>query len=128
MVRSRACWAKAVLLSKVIDLRRAGLIRANTASITDMVSAAVFPVSLARSVTRDLRSWRTSTGRVQGATLATNDQVPRDCIALGALEGLLRRVAFFGSGVTVGGIDAPELVAHMLSVHCANCWTVGERQ
>src|SRR5271157_758496 len=44
MVRSRACWAKAVSLSKVIDLRRAGLIRANTASITDMVSAAGFPV------------------------------------------------------------------------------------
>src|ERR1019366_5444580 len=60
MVRSRVCWAKAVSLSKVMDLRRAGLIRPNTASMTDMVSAAVFPVSLAASVTRDLRSWRTS--------------------------------------------------------------------
>src|SRR5271166_6179436 len=72
MVRSRACGAKAVSLSKVIDLRRAGLIRANTASITDMVSAAVFPVSLARSVTRDLRSWRTSTGRVRVALPMTS--------------------------------------------------------
>jgi hypothetical protein len=34
----------------------AGLSRPNTASMTDMVSAAVFPVSLAASVTRDLRS------------------------------------------------------------------------
>jgi hypothetical protein len=34
MVRSRACWAKAVSLSKVMDLRSAGSIRANTASIT----------------------------------------------------------------------------------------------
>jgi hypothetical protein len=32
------------------------LSRPNTASMTDMVSAAVFPVSLAASVTRDLRS------------------------------------------------------------------------
>src|SRR5258705_122409 len=31
MVRSRACWAKAVSLSKVMDLRSAGSIRANTA-------------------------------------------------------------------------------------------------
>jgi hypothetical protein len=35
-------------------VRKAELIRSNTASITDMVSAAIFPVSLAASVTRDL--------------------------------------------------------------------------
>src|SRR5271166_4489473 len=85
MVRSRACGAKAVSLSKVIDLRRAGLIRANTASITDMVSAAVFPVSLARSVTRDLRSWRTSTGRVRLQMMRqdivmTANLTPRKCL------------------------------------------------
>src|SRR5580704_4718167 len=38
--------------------------RPNTASIAEMVSAAVFPVSRAASVTRDLRSCKTSTGRV----------------------------------------------------------------
>ena len=32
-----------------------GSMRANTASMTEMVSAAVFPTSLAASVTRDLR-------------------------------------------------------------------------
>ena len=42
MVRSKACWAKAVSLSKVMDLRSAGSTRANTARITEMVSAAVF--------------------------------------------------------------------------------------
>ena len=42
MVRSRECWAKAVSLSKVMDLRSAGSTRANTASITEMVSAASF--------------------------------------------------------------------------------------
>ena len=52
-------------VSKVMDLRSAGLTRANTASLTEMVSAAVFPASRAASVTRDLRSWRTSTGRVR---------------------------------------------------------------
>jgi 2-polyprenyl-6-methoxyphenol hydroxylase-like FAD-dependent oxidoreductase len=48
----------------VMDLRSAGSIRANTANLTEMVSAAVFPASLAASVTRDLRSWRTSNGRL----------------------------------------------------------------
>jgi hypothetical protein len=37
--------------------------RPNTASIAEMVSAAVFPVSRAASVTRDFRSRKTSTGR-----------------------------------------------------------------
>jgi hypothetical protein len=50
MVRSKACWAKAVSLSKVMDLRSAGSIRANTASMTEMVSAAVFPASRVASV------------------------------------------------------------------------------
>src|SRR5438552_2675243 len=45
--------------------------RAKTASMTEMVSAAVFPASLAASVTRDLRSWRTSTGR---AALADDNE------------------------------------------------------
>ena len=48
-----------------MDLRSVGSMRAKTASMTEMVSAAVFPTSLAASVTRDLRSWRTSTGRVR---------------------------------------------------------------
>src|ERR1700693_5291861 len=38
--------------------------RPNTASIAEIVSAAVFPVSRAASVTRDLRSCKTSTGPV----------------------------------------------------------------
>jgi hypothetical protein len=56
MVLRRACWAKAVSLSKVMDLRSAGSMRAKIASMTEMVSAAVFPTSLAAIVTRDLRS------------------------------------------------------------------------
>src|SRR3977135_870123 len=62
MLCSNPCWAKAVSLSKVIDLRRAGFMRAKIASMTEMVSAAVFPASRAARVTRDLRSWRTSNG------------------------------------------------------------------
>src|SRR5215210_6968457 len=58
MERSKACCAKAVSLSNVTDLRRAGLIRPNTASRTEMVSAAVFPASLVARVTRDFRSCR----------------------------------------------------------------------
>ena len=46
MVRSKACWAKAVSLSKVMDLRSAGSTRANTASMTEMVSAANDEVTL----------------------------------------------------------------------------------
>src|ERR1700731_4566851 len=76
IARSKACWAKAVSLSKVIDLRKAGLIRPNTASITEMVSAAVFPVSLAASVMRDLRSWRTRTGRVRLQMMRSPSQWP----------------------------------------------------
>src|SRR5947207_13743208 len=62
MLCSKPCWAKAVSLSKVIDLRSASFMRAKFASMTEMVSAAVFPASRAARVTRDLRSWRTSTG------------------------------------------------------------------
>src|SRR5271157_6403117 len=50
MVLRRAYWAKAVSLSKVMDLRRVGSMRANTASMTEMVSAAVFPTSLGSGV------------------------------------------------------------------------------
>ena len=46
------------------------------ASMTDMVSAAVFPVSLAASVTRDLRSWRTSMGRVRLQMMRSPSQWP----------------------------------------------------
>ena len=46
-------------------LAQRGFDRAKTASMTEMVSAAVFPTSLAASVTRDLRSWRTINGRVR---------------------------------------------------------------
>src|SRR6476646_4163252 len=59
-----------------MDLRSAGSIRANTASMTEMVSAAVFPASLAASVTRDLRSWRTSTGRVRLQMMRSPSQWP----------------------------------------------------
>src|ERR1700680_3650672 len=47
MLCSKPCWAKAVSLSKVIDLRSAGFMRAKIASMTEMVSAAVFPASRA---------------------------------------------------------------------------------
>src|ERR1700747_3062468 len=79
MVVRRACWLKAVSLSKVMDLRRAVLIRPNTATMTDMVSAAVFPTSLAASVMRDLRSWRTSTGRA-----LADDEVALPMTSLGS--------------------------------------------
>src|SRR5437660_12215076 len=51
MLCSKPCWAKAVSLSKVIDLRSAGFMRAKIASMTEMVSAAVFPASRAAMVT-----------------------------------------------------------------------------
>jgi len=41
MLCSKPCWAKAVSLSKAIDLRSAGFMRAKIASMTEMVSAAV---------------------------------------------------------------------------------------
>src|SRR5580700_554060 len=59
-----------------MDLRSAGSIRANTASITEIVSAAVFPASRTASVTRDLRSWRTSTGRVRLQMMRSPSQWP----------------------------------------------------
>src|SRR5215212_547618 len=65
MERSKACCAKAVSFSNVTDLRRAGWIRPNTASLTEMVSAAVVPASRVARVTRDFRSCRTRTGRVR---------------------------------------------------------------
>ena len=40
MVLRRACWAKAVSLSKVMDRRSVGSMRAKAASMTEMVSAA----------------------------------------------------------------------------------------
>ena len=81
MVRSRECWAKAVSLSKVMDLRSAGSTRVNTASITEMVSAAaVFPASPAASVTRDLRLWRTK----HWPCTLTNDEVTLQVAALGS--------------------------------------------
>src|SRR5271163_2590646 len=49
--------------------------RPNTASIAEMVSAAVFPVSRAASVTRDLRSCKTSTGRVHLQMMRSPSQV-----------------------------------------------------
>jgi hypothetical protein len=85
--------------SKVMDLRSAGSTRANTASMTEMVSAAVFPASRGASVSRDLRSWRTSTCAL------TNDEIALPVAALGSgldmlgpfvdgdaiLDGILRR-------------------------------------
>src|SRR3984893_7941983 len=49
---SKSCWAKAVSLSKVIDLRSAGFMRAKIGSMTKIVSAAVFSASRAARVTR----------------------------------------------------------------------------
>jgi hypothetical protein len=74
MVRSKACWAKAVSLSKVMDLRSAGSTRAKTASMTEMVSAAVFPASRAASVTRDLRM--ENEHRPRALTNDEGDRVP----------------------------------------------------
>src|SRR5208337_4787889 len=50
--------------------------RPNTASIAEMVSAAVFPVSRVASVTRDLRSCKTSTGRVHLQMMRSPSQWP----------------------------------------------------
>src|SRR3979411_1873349 len=91
MLCSKPCWAKAVSLSKVIDLRSAGFMRAKIASMTEMVSAAVFPASRAARVTRDLRSWRTSTGRVRLQMMRSPSQWPAQ-IRLPLLEPALRSV------------------------------------
>jgi hypothetical protein len=85
MVRSKACWAKAVSLSKVMDLRSAGSTRANTASMTEMVSAAVFPASRTASVTRDLRSWEDE----HWPCAFANDEVTLPMAALGSRIDLL---------------------------------------
>src|SRR5580700_5304412 len=50
--------------------------RPNTASIAEMVSAALFPVSRAASVTRDFRSCKTSTGRVHLQMMRSPSQWP----------------------------------------------------
>ena len=50
--------------------------RPNTASIAEMVSAAVFPVSRAASVTRDFRSCKTSTGRAHLQMMRSPSQWP----------------------------------------------------
>src|SRR5215210_6029106 len=75
MERSKACFAKAVSLSNVTDLRRAGLIRPNTASRTEMVSAAVFPASLVARVTRDFRSCRSFMQDAYGPRALADDEV-----------------------------------------------------
>jgi hypothetical protein len=54
MVLSKAC-CKGDITIEVTGLRAARSIQANATSITDMVSAAVVPVSRAASVTQDLR-------------------------------------------------------------------------
>ena len=78
---SKSCWAKAVSLSKVIDLRSAGFMRAKIGSMTKIVSAAVFSASRAARVTRDLRSWRTSTGRVRTQMMRSPSQWPASVLA-----------------------------------------------
>src|SRR5215210_1624093 len=75
MERSKACFAKAVSLSNVTDLRRAGLIRPNTASMTEMVSAAVFPASRVARVTRDFRSCRSFMQDEYGPRALADDEV-----------------------------------------------------
>src|SRR4029077_19800035 len=50
--------------------------RPNTASIAEMVSAALFPVSRAARVTRDFRSCKTSTGRVRLQMMRSPSQWP----------------------------------------------------
>src|SRR3954467_14098149 len=75
MERSKACFAKAVSLSNVTDLRRAGLIRPNTASRTEMVSAAVFPASRVARVTRDFRSCRSFMQDEHGPRALADDEV-----------------------------------------------------
>src|SRR5271167_1979311 len=78
--------------------------RPNTASIAEMVSAAVFPVSRAASVTRDLRSCRTSTGRVHLQMMRSPSQwpaSPRFSMVFGRswIDAILDGVAR-GSGAT----------------------------
>src|SRR4029077_10688408 len=50
--------------------------RPNTARIAEMVSAAVFPVCRATSVTRDFRSCKTSTGRAHLQMMRSPSQWP----------------------------------------------------
>src|SRR3954451_13756000 len=73
MVLRSACWAKAVSLSNVMDLRNRGSTRAKTASMAEMVSAAVFPIRRAARVSRGLRSCRTRTD----ALIRRQDQLVR---------------------------------------------------
>jgi hypothetical protein len=67
MVRSRACWAKAVSLSKVMDLRSAGSIRANTPSITEIAVAAHRPAIETTGEDASADPERAADGRTPGA-------------------------------------------------------------
>jgi hypothetical protein len=90
--------SEGVSLSKVMDSRSAGSTRANTAGMTEMVSATVFPASRAARVTRDLRSWRTSTGRVRLQMMRSPSQWPPSILAVDLL------------GPFVGRLDNPTAV------------------
>ena len=70
----------------------------------EMVSAVVFPASLAASVTRDLRSWRTSTGRVSlqmmrsPALGSAVDSLGPFADGDAILDGILRKVSIGVAG------------------------------
>src|SRR5271168_5367460 len=79
--------------------------RPNTASIAEMVSAAVFPVSRAARVTRDLRSCKTSTGRVHLQMMRSPSQWPGLAAAFNGLRTIMDRRSILdgvarGSGAT----------------------------
>src|SRR4029077_10634226 len=79
--------------------------RPNTASIAEMVSAAVFPVSRAASVTRDFRSCKTSTGRAHLQMMRSPSQWTASPAAFNGLRTIMDRRSILdgvarGSGVT----------------------------
>src|SRR4051794_21012879 len=84
MERSKACCAKPVSFSNVTDLRRAGWICPNTASRTEMVSAAVFPASLVARVTRAFRSCRSFMQDEYGPRALADDEVAFPVTNVGA--------------------------------------------
>jgi hypothetical protein len=63
----------------------------NTASVAEMVSATVSPVSRAASVTRDLRSCKTSTGRVHLQMMRSPSQMVGLAAAFNALRTITDR-------------------------------------
>src|SRR5262245_24048775 len=104
MVLSKAC-CKGDITIEVTGLRTAGSIQAKAASITDMVSAAVVPVSRAASVRQDLHSVQDKAG---SHALADDMVCPR-ITGLGAelddLGPVMERTTILGSSAFRAGCD-----------------------